>query len=86
MLAIRLTRLGTKKKPFYRIVVLEKSTARDGRSLEILGTYNPLHNPAQIELNAERVQYWQSKGAKPSDTVANLLRRYQERQAAAPAV
>lgn len=86
MLAIRLTRLGTKKKPFYRIVVLEKSTARDGRSLEILGTYNPLHNPAQIELNAERVEYWQSKGAKPSETVANLLRRYRERQAAAPAV
>lgn len=86
MLAIRLTRLGSKKKPFYRIVVLEKSTARDGRSLEILGTYNPLHNPAQIEMNVERVQYWQSKGAKPSDTVANLLRRYQERQAAAPAV
>lgn len=86
MLAIRLTRLGTKKKPFYRIVVLEKSTARDGRSLEILGTYNPLPNPAQIELNVERIQYWQSKGAKPSDTVANLLRRYQERQAAAPAV
>lgn len=86
MLAIRLTRLGSKKKPFYRIVVLEKSTARDGRSLEILGTYNPLHSPAQIELNAERIQYWQSKGAKPSDTVANLLRRYQERQAAAPAV
>lgn len=86
MLAIRLTRLGSKKKPFYRIVVLEKSTARDGRSLEILGTYNPLHNPAHIEMNVERVQYWQSKGAKPSDTVANLLRRYQERQAAAPAV
>lgn len=86
MLAIRLTRLGSKKKPFYRIVVLEKSTARDGRSLEILGTYNPLQNPAQIELNSERIQYWQSKGAKPSDTVANLLRRYQERQAAAPAV
>ncbi len=86
MLAIRLTRLGTKKKPFYRIVVLEKSTARDGRSLEILGTYNPLHNPAQIELNVERVQYWQGKGAKPSETVANLLRRFQERQAAAPAV
>lgn len=85
MLAIRLTRLGTKKKPFYRIVVLEKSTARDGRSLEILGTYNPLLTPAHIEINAERVQYWQSKGAQPSETVANLLRRYSERQAAAPA-
>lgn len=82
MLTIRLSRLGTNKKPFYRVVVLEKSAARDGRSLEILGTYNPVPNPALIELNRERIDYWKSQGAKVSETVANLLRRAGERAAA----
>ncbi len=85
MLMIRLSRLGAKKKPFYRVVVLEKSAARDGRALEILGTYNPVPNPAHIELNQERIQYWRSHGAQVSSTVQNLLRRTVERGAAAPA-
>lgn len=84
MLAIRLSRQGTKKKPFYRVVLLEKAAARNGRSLEILGTYNPVPNPAHIELNRERVQYWVERGAQLSSTVANLLRRSNER-APAPA-
>lgn len=86
MLVIRLSRQGTNKKPFYRVVLLEKSAARNGRSLEILGTYNPVPNPALIDLNTERIAYWQSKGAQVSATIANLLRRTQERSgAAAPA-
>ncbi|TAN22986.1 MAG: 30S ribosomal protein S16 [Acidobacteria bacterium] len=85
MLAIRLARQGTSKKPFYRVLLLEKSSARNGRSLEILGTYNPVPNPALIDLNVERIEYWRSHGAQVSDTVANLLRRVKERATAAPA-
>ena len=84
MLVIRLSRQGTKKKPFYRVVLLEKSAARNGRSLEILGTYNPVPNPAHIELNRERIEHWVGRGAQVSSTVDNLLRRQKER-AAAPA-
>lgn len=84
MLAIRLAREGSRKKPFYRVVLLEKSAARNGRSLEILGTYNPVPNPALIELNQERIAHWVSRGAHLSSTVDNLLRRAKER-AAAPA-
>ncbi|MGH9491344.1 MAG: 30S ribosomal protein S16 [Terriglobales bacterium] len=85
MLAIRLSRVGTKKKPHYRVVVLEKSAARDGRALEILGRYNPVPNPAEIAINQERVDYWVSRGAQVSTTVGHLLRRQGERAAAAPA-
>lgn len=85
MLAIRLSRQGTNKKPFYRVVLLEKSAARNGRSLEILGTYNPVPNPAVIELNGERIAYWVARGAQVSSTVDNLLRRSKERAAATPA-
>ncbi|MGH9488580.1 MAG: 30S ribosomal protein S16 [Terriglobales bacterium] len=85
MLVIRLARQGTKKKPFYRVLLLEKSSARNGRSLEILGTYNPVPNPAQMDLNLDRIAYWRSHGAQVSSTVANLLRRTQERAGAAPA-
>ncbi|MGN6591509.1 MAG: 30S ribosomal protein S16 [Terriglobales bacterium] len=85
MLVIRLARQGTKKKPFYRVFLLEKSSARNGRSLEILGTYNPVPNPALIDLNRERIEYWVARGAQLSETVANLMRRAQERGAAAPA-
>lgn len=84
MLVIRLARQGTKKKPFYRVVLLEKSAARNGRSLEILGTYNPVPNPAHIELNRERIEHWMGRGAQVSSTVDNLLRRQKER-ATAPA-
>ena len=73
MLAIRLARIGKKKQPFYRIVVLDKRKPRNGRTVEIVGTYDPLKNPAAIELNAERVKYWLSCGAQPSDTVRSFL-------------
>lgn len=85
MLCIRLSRQGTKKKPYYRVVLLEKSAARNGRSLEILGTYNPVPNPALIELNRERIQHWVGRGAQVSTTVQNLLRRSEQRAAGAPA-
>ena len=73
MLAIRLARIGKKKQPFYRIVVLDKRKPRNGRTVEIVGTYDPLKNPALIQLNAERVKYWLSVGAQPSDTVRSFL-------------
>lgn len=84
MLVIRLSRVGTKKKPHFRVVVLEKSAARDGRSVEIIGRYNPVPNPALIEIRRDRVEYWRSRGAQLSATVAHLLRRQGEREAAAP--
>jgi small subunit ribosomal protein S16 len=74
VLAIRLARFGKKKKPFYRVVVIEKSRARDGRTVEIVGTYDPLKKPAAITLNAERIKHWLGHGAQPSDTVRSFLR------------
>jgi small subunit ribosomal protein S16 len=73
MLTIRLTRIGKKKQPSYRFIVSEKARDPWGKALEILGTYNPLTNPASIDLKKDRVQYWLSKGAQTSDTVNNLL-------------
>lgn len=73
MLAIRLTRKGSNKKPFYRVVVAEKTAPRDGRFVEIVGYYNPRPNPAEYKLNVERIQYWLSKGAQPSPTVRRLI-------------
>ena len=75
MVAMRLTRIGSKKRPYYRIVVIEKRKARNGRFLEVLGQYNPIANPAQVEINSERAQYWLSKGAEPSETVRSILRK-----------
>ena len=72
---MRLSRIGSKKRPYYRIVVMDKRRARNGRFLEVLGQYNPLANPAQLEINAERAQYWLSKGAAPSDTVRSILQK-----------
>ena len=72
---IRLARHGAKKRPFYRIVAADGDSPRDGRFLEKLGTYNPLQNPAQVVLNAERVKYWIAKGATPTDTVKTILKR-----------
>ena len=74
MLAIRLSRIGKKKQPFYRVVVTEKTRPRDGRFVEILGTYDPRKKPAEIKLNAERIKYWLGCGARPSDTVRSFLR------------
>lgn len=75
MVAMRLARIGSKKRPFYRIVVIDKRRARNGRFLEILGQYNPIASPAQITINPERAQYWLSKGAEPSETVRSILRQ-----------
>jgi len=72
---MRLSRIGSKKRPFYRIVVIDKRRARNGRFLEVVGLYNPIANPVQMEVNAERAQYWLSKGATPSDTVRSILRK-----------
>ncbi len=70
---IRLSRRGARKQPHYRIVVIEKDRARDGRSVEVVGTYNPRTNPASIELKRDRVDYWTGKGAQLSDRVKKLL-------------
>ncbi len=75
MLRIRLTRMGAKKKPFYRVVVTEQRQARDGRFVEILGHYNPSVNPPAVELNLDRVRYWMAQGAQPSETVSSLVRK-----------
>ena len=72
---IRLRRMGKKKQPFYRIVAIDSRVARDGKYLDNIGTYNPRMEPAAVQLDSERVVYWLSKGAKPSDTVRSLLRR-----------
>ena len=71
---IRLSRVGKKKQPSYRVVVIEKTRPRNGRFVEVVGTYNPLKKPAVIQLNAERVKYWLGCGAQPSDTVRSFLR------------
>ena len=75
MLMIRLSRRGARKQPYYRIVVIEKDRARDGRSVEVVGTYNPRTTPATVELKRERVDYWTSKGAQVSDRVKKLLEK-----------
>ena len=71
---IRLARTGAKKKPHYRVVVIEKSRARDGRFVEIVGNYSPRKNPPEIVLKQERIEYWLSQGAQPSETVRSFLR------------
>ena len=73
MLMIRLARVGARKQPYYRVVVIEKDRARNGRSVEVVGTYNPRTNPASVDLKLERIEYWKSRGAQPSDRVAKLL-------------
>jgi len=72
---IRLARHGAKKKPFYRIVVADSESPRDGKYLENVGTYDPLLDPVQVTLKSERIQYWMDQGAKPSDTVRSLLKK-----------
>jgi len=70
---IRLTRTGARKQPHYRVVVIEKERARNGRPVEVVGTYNPRTNPASIELKRERIDYWVSKGARMSDRVSKIM-------------
>ena len=72
---IRLTRKGTRKRPFYRIVAADIECPRDGRFLELLGTYNPMVNPAAVTLKEDRVKYWLGEGAIPSTTVQSILKR-----------
>ncbi len=74
MLAISLMRIGAKGKPFYRLVVKEKRSKRDGAYIENVGTYNPMMDPAEVNLKHERIQYWIGVGAKPSETVASLIK------------
>ncbi|HEX6622200.1 MAG TPA: 30S ribosomal protein S16 [Pyrinomonadaceae bacterium] len=75
MLAIRLMRMGAKKKPSYRVVVKEKLSKRDGAYEENVGFYDPTRNPAEVRLDMERVNYWLSKGAQPTDTVRQLIKQ-----------
>ena len=74
MLAISLMRMGSKGKPFYRLVVKEKRSKRDGKYLENVGTYNPMLDPAEVKLNHERIQHWIGVGAQPTDTVKSLIK------------
>ncbi|GAB6036426.1 30S ribosomal protein S16 [Fundidesulfovibrio butyratiphilus] len=70
---IRLTRMGSKKRPFYRIVAVDSATRRDGRALDYVGYYNPMVQPAEVKVDAEKIKLWMERGAKPSDTVRALL-------------
>ncbi len=75
MVKIRLRRLGAKKNPYYRIVVADSRFPRDGRFIEELGTYNPLSEPSEVKVDADRVKDWIAKGAQPTDTVKALLKK-----------
>ena len=77
---IRLARIGAPKKPYYRVVVIEKERARNGRSVEVVGTYNPRTSPATVELKRDRIEHWVGKGAQMSTTVNKLF----SKPAAAP--
>jgi small subunit ribosomal protein S16 len=83
LLAISLMRTGAKKRPSYRIVVKEKRSKRDGAYLENVGTYNPTRPVGEVNLNLERVHYWISKGAQPTETVSDLIKKSEKEQAAA---
>jgi len=75
LLRIRLARTGAKKKSSYRIVVIDRERARDGRFVEIVGHYNPRRNPAELSVKRERVDYWLGRGAQPSETVRSFLKK-----------
>ena len=75
MLKIRLTRLGDKKSPFYRIVVADSRKARDGEYVDLVGTFNPLTNPEEVKIDAEKATKWLANGAQPTDTVKALLKK-----------
>ena len=72
---LRLTRLGSKKRPFYRIVAMDSATRRDGRALDFVGYYNPMTNPPEVRIDADKVKKWMDQGAKPTDTVRSLLKK-----------
>lgn len=83
MLAIRLRRTGSKKRPFFRVVVTDSRTARDSSFVEVLGHYNPRTKPETLDINRERLAHWMKSGARPSDTVRTLVARMPEAPAAA---
>jgi small subunit ribosomal protein S16 len=87
MLSIRLRRMGSSKKPYFRVMVMEARSARDSSFVENVGTYNPRSKPAQVDLNKARIEHWLKLGAKPSDSVRTLLTKHLTRDlSAAPAV
>jgi small subunit ribosomal protein S16 len=86
MMAIRLARIGAKKQAAYRVVVMEKSRPRNSRSVEVVGHYNPRRQPTEILLKKDRVDYWLSQGAQPSERVSRLLKDYKEPAAATASV
>jgi small subunit ribosomal protein S16 len=76
VLMIRLARFGARKQPYYRVVVIEKDRARNGRSIELVGTYNPRTNPATVNLKRDRIDYWTGVGAQVSDRVQKLIAKH----------
>ena len=86
MLSIRMRRTGSKKRPYYRVVVTEARDPREGAFKEILGTYNPRSKPATVEVDRERLNYWIKVGARPSDTVRTLMARHLTKDRSAVAV
>ncbi|MDP9268041.1 MAG: 30S ribosomal protein S16 [Acidobacteriota bacterium] len=72
---IRMARFGARKQPYYRVVVIDKERARNGRSVEVVGTYNPRTSPASFEVKRDRIEYWRSKGAQLSPTLTRLLEK-----------
>lgn len=73
---LKLTRIGSKKHPFYRVVAATDETRRDGRPLELLGYYNPMTNPAEVKLDAGKIKEWLARGAEPTDTVRSLIKKH----------
>ncbi|HEV8320056.1 MAG TPA: 30S ribosomal protein S16 [Myxococcota bacterium] len=85
MMMLRLKRTGMRNVPYYRLVLTDHRSARDGKFLEVLGTYDPKQNPPLVQFKLERVDHWLAKGAKPSETVGQLLKRLRKAAAAAAA-
>ena len=83
MLSIRLTRLGRRNRPFYRVVVVDSRKPRDGACIEVLGHYDPIQKPAVIQIDTEKIEEWIQKGAQPSNTVRSLLKQAKRRKAKA---
>lgn len=75
---IRLTRKGRKKNPFYRIIVADSESPRDGKFLDIIGTYDPMQDPATVKIDTEKLDVWVKKGAKPTTTVESLIKKFAE--------
>ena len=80
---IRLTRLGRKKMPFYRIIVADIEAKRDGKFLEILGTYDPMKDPAEVKIDSDKLKIWLDRGAKPTNTVKSLIVKHAETESSA---